>query len=175
MTCRFTDRVPPSWRTRTPSRRTGLFSRLALWIAARSGNISPSRAIFSRSKLAFPVGGSKYAPVAPRNCSTCSASLTRTPGGANWLTEMRSASRCALNSLPPGSAIASSASGAPGGRRPGEAWVARCGGNGKRKAGDGPAFREKIFCFLSVGAKRFVKDPTDSLPPRKRNPPDFSA
>ena len=45
--------------TRTFSLRTILFSFFALLMAARSGSIKPSRAIFSTSKLALPVGGSK--------------------------------------------------------------------------------------------------------------------
>ena len=98
MTSRFTVRVLPFCSTRTFSLRTVLFSFFALLMAARSGSIKPSRAIFSTSKLALPVGGSRYAPVGPRNCRICSSALMSTPGGANWLTVTRSASRWALSS-----------------------------------------------------------------------------
>ena len=98
MTSRFTVRVLPFCSTRTFSLRTVLFSFFALLMAARSGSIKPSRAIFSTSKLALPVGGSRYAPVGPRNCRICRSALISTPGGANWLTVMRSASRWALSS-----------------------------------------------------------------------------
>jgi hypothetical protein len=52
-------------------------------MALRKGIINPVRAIFSRSKLAFPVGGSRYAAVGPRNCRICKSALMSTAGGAN--------------------------------------------------------------------------------------------
>ena len=42
-----------------PSLRTTLFSFFALLMAARNGSAKPSRAIFSTSKLALPLGGFK--------------------------------------------------------------------------------------------------------------------
>ena len=56
MTSTFTVRVVPSCSTRTFSLRAVVLSFLALLMAARSGSINPSRAIFSTSKLALPAG-----------------------------------------------------------------------------------------------------------------------
>ena len=80
MTSTLIVRVLPSCLTRTFSLRTALLSFLALLMAARSGSIKPSRAIFSTSKLALPVGGSRYAPVGPRNCRTCRSALIEHAG-----------------------------------------------------------------------------------------------
>ena len=83
MTSTLTVRVLPFSSIRTCSLRAVAFSFFALLMALRSGIINPVRAIFSRSKLALPVGGSRYAPVGPRNCRICRSALMSTAGGAN--------------------------------------------------------------------------------------------
>ena len=59
MTSTFTVGLLPFCSTRTFSLRTVLFSFFALLMAARSGSIKPSRAIFSTSKLALPVAAAE--------------------------------------------------------------------------------------------------------------------
>ena len=49
---------------------------------ALSSTYKPSRAIFSRFRLAAPGAGSRYGLVRPRNWRISSDSLTSTPAGA---------------------------------------------------------------------------------------------
>jgi hypothetical protein len=82
ITSKLTSRTLPFSSIRTCFRAVA-FSFFALLMALRKGIINPVRAIFSRSKLAFPVGGSRYAAVGPRNCRICRSALMSTAGGAN--------------------------------------------------------------------------------------------
>ena len=98
MTSRFTVRVSPSRLTRTFSLRTVLFSFFALLIAARSGSIKPFARHLQHVEARLAGGRLEVRAGRPAELQDLQSALISTPGGANWLTVMRSASRCALSS-----------------------------------------------------------------------------